>query len=69
MQKKHFAQAEAVIKEVLVTDGLRRKTQQELDACLAQGKKAAKEIGALMGQGRKEEAQAKCKRYLSADIR
>ena len=58
LQKKHFAQAEAVIKEVLDTDGLRRKTQQELDACLAQGKKAAKEIGALMGQGRKEEAQA-----------
>lgn len=36
LQKKHFASAEAVINEVLVTDQIRRKTQQELDANLAQ---------------------------------
>ncbi len=58
LQKKHFASAEAVINEVLVTDQIRRKTQQELDANLAQSKKISKEIGAMMGQGRKEEAQA-----------
>ncbi len=58
LQKKHFASAEAVINEVLATDQIRRKTQQELDANLAQSKKISKEIGAMMGQGRKEEAQA-----------
>ncbi len=58
LQKKHFDSAEAVINEVLATDQIRRKTQQELDANLAQSKKISKEIGAMMGQGRKEEAQA-----------
>ncbi len=58
LQKKHFQKAQEVIEEVLATDQIRRKTQQELDANLAQSKKISKEIGAMMGQGRKEEAQA-----------
>ena len=57
LEKKHFAQAQAAIEAVLETDLLRRKTQQELDACLTQSNKISKEIGAMMAQGRKEEAQ------------
>lgn len=57
LEKKHFAQAQQVVEAVLETDLLRRKTQQELDACLTQSNKISKEIGAMMAQGRKEEAQ------------
>ena len=57
LEKKHFAQAQQVVEAVLETDLLRRKTQQELDACLTQSNKISKEIGAMMAQGRKDEAQ------------
>ncbi len=57
LEKKHFAQARQAVEAVIETDLLRRKTQQELDACLTQSNKISKEIGAMMAQGRKEEAQ------------
>jgi seryl-tRNA synthetase len=57
LQKKFFTSASARIKEVLEIDALRRKTQQELDAVLAEINKASKNIGALIAQGKKDEAE------------
>lgn len=56
LQKKHF-EAHQYITEVLDLDELRRRTQQELDASLAQQNAIAKEIGALMKQGLKDQAE------------
>ena len=56
LQKKHF-EARQYITEVLDLDELRRRTQQELDASLAQQNAIAKEIGALMKQGLKDQAE------------
>ena len=58
LKKKHFADAEKAIDEVLATDKKRRETQQELDACLSEQKKAAAQIGMLMKQGNKGAADA-----------
>ena len=58
LKKKHFADAEKAIDEVLATDKKRRETQQELDACLSEQKKAAAQIGMLMKQGNKAAADA-----------
>ncbi|MDR0763586.1 MAG: serine--tRNA ligase [Bacteroidales bacterium] len=57
LQKKHFANASERIAEVLEVDALRRKTQQELDAVLAEINKSSKNIGVLMAQGKKDEAE------------
>ncbi|MDR2557044.1 MAG: serine--tRNA ligase [Bacteroidales bacterium] len=57
LQKKHFANASQRIAEVLEIDALRRKTQQDLDAILAEINKASKSIGALIAQGKKDEAE------------
>lgn len=40
-------------------DDRRKAIQHELDECLATQNQAAKQIGALMGQGRRDEAEAK----------
>ena len=58
LEKKHFKGAKEAIAEVIATDKLRREAQQELDQNLAQAKKLASEIGALMKQGKREEADA-----------
>ena len=47
-----------LVDEVIEFDARARKTQQEADALRAQRKKLSKQIGALMGQGKKEEAEA-----------
>ena len=57
LNKKHFAGAEEAVKEVLAIDKRRRETQQELDQNLSDAKKLAAQIGALMKQGKKEEAE------------
>ena len=57
LQKKHF-EAREYITEVLNLDEVRRRAQQELDAALAKQNAIAKEIGALMKQGLKEQAEA-----------
>ena len=57
LRKKHF-EAREVIQEVLGLDEIRRNAQQELDASLARQKAIAKEIGELMKQGAKEQAEA-----------
>ena len=54
---KKGVDAVPIIAKIEEADDRRKALQAELDACLAQQNKAAKEIGALMGQGRKEEAE------------
>ena len=56
LNKKHFAGAEEAVNEVLAIDKRRRETQQELDQNLSEAKKMAAQIGALMKQGNKQEA-------------
>ena len=48
-----------LVDQVIELDAQARKTQQEADDLRASRKKISKEIGALMGQGKKEEAEAK----------
>ncbi len=57
LKKKQFDAREA-LNEVLNFDELRRRSQQELDASLAKQNTIAKEIGALMKQGAKEQAES-----------
>lgn len=57
LKKKQFEAREALT-EVLNLDELRRISQQELDALNAKQNAIAKEIGALMKQGAKEQAEA-----------
>ena len=57
LEKKHFSGAAEAIENVLAIDKKRRETQQELDACLSEQKKAAAEIGKLMKAGDKEAAE------------
>ena len=58
LEKKHFKGAKEAIDEVIATDKVRRQAQAELDANLSAAKKLAGEIGMLMKQGKKEEAEA-----------
>ncbi len=55
---KKGVDAAPVIEKIIALDDRRRAIQVELDNTLAAQNKAAKEIGMLMGQGRKEEALA-----------
>ncbi len=57
--KKKFQEHKlSYVDEVIELDDKRRATQQEADDLRAQMNKASKQIGALMGQGKKEEAEA-----------
>ena len=47
-----------LVDEVIELDAKKRETQQEADALRADRNKLSKQIGALMGQGKKEEAEA-----------
>jgi len=58
LEKKHFAEAREAIEAVLNIDGKRKSAQAELDAVLAEQKTLAKNIGAFMKAGQKEEAEA-----------
>ena len=57
LEKKHFNGAKEAIEEVMATDKKRRQAQTELDQNLSQAKKLAAEIGGLMKQGRRDEAE------------
>ena len=46
-----------LVDEVIELDAQARKTQQEADSLRAERNKLSKQIGALMGQGKKEEAE------------
>ena len=54
---KKGVEAAPVIDKIIELDDRRRAIQVELDTMLAAQNKAAKEIGMLMGQGRREEAE------------
>ncbi len=56
---KKGVDAAPIIDQIEVLDDRRKAIQNELDNCLAEQNKAAKQIGALMGKGLKEEAEAK----------
>lgn len=56
LEKKHFNGAKQAVYDVLALDKMRRETQQKLDKDLQEGKKKAVQIGALMKEGKKEEA-------------
>lgn len=58
LQKKGV-DAQPIIELIESLDDKRKAMQAELDACLAEQNRAAKQIGALMGQGLKAEAEAK----------
>ena len=58
LEKKHFKNAKQAIDEVLAVDKKRREAQQQLDKNLSEAKKLAAQIGALMKQGQKSEADA-----------
>ena len=47
-----------LVDEVIALDAEKRATQQEADKLRADRNKLSKQIGALMGQGKKEEAEA-----------
>ena len=57
LEKKCFKGARKAIEKVIVIDKRRREMQQKLDANLAESKKFAAQIGRLMKQGQKEEAE------------
>ena len=57
LEKKCFKGAREAIEKVIVIDKRRREMQQKLDANLAESKKFAAQIGGLMKQGQKEEAE------------
>ena len=56
LEKKHFNGAKQAVYDVLALDKMRRETQQKLDKDLQEGKKKAAQIGALMKEGKTEEA-------------
>lgn len=58
LQKKHFANAETVITEVLQIDEKRRTAQNKLDANLAELNNISKTIGVFMKEGNKEAAES-----------
>ena len=57
LEKKHFPNAKEAIVQVLAVDKKRRESQQELDRCLNEQKQLSGQIGRLMKEGRKDEAE------------
>ena len=57
LEKKHFNNAQQAIDEVLAVDKKRREAQQELDKCLNEQKQLSGQIGRLMKEGKKDEAE------------
>ena len=57
LEKKHFEGAREAIQQAIDIDKMRRQAQTQLDQNLSEAKKLASEIGALMKQGKREEAE------------
>ncbi len=57
LEKKHFKGAREAIERVLEADNRRKAAQAELDALLSEVKTLSKSIGALMKEGKREEAE------------
>ncbi|MFN3851149.1 MAG: serine--tRNA ligase [Spirosomataceae bacterium] len=58
LERKYFKNAAETVETLLGIDDQRRATQKELDDTLAQSNALAKQIGGLMKEGKKEEAEA-----------
>ena len=58
LEKKHFKGAKEAIDQVLALDKTRRSAQTALDKNLADAKKLAAQVGQLMKQGQRDEAEA-----------
>lgn len=56
LEKKHFDNARNAVEKVLEYDKLRRLTQQKLDANKQQQNQLSRQIGSLMKEGKKDEA-------------
>lgn len=59
LAKKHVAQANALVEEILALDTERRTIQKQVDDLLASSNALAKSIGELMKSGKKDEAESK----------
>ena len=57
LEKKHFAGAREAVEKVLEYDKIRREAQQKLDSNKQQQNQLAKQIGGLMKEGKKDEAE------------
>ena len=57
LEKKHFPNAKEAIDNVLAVDKKRREAQQELDKSLNEQKQLSGQIGRLMKEGKKDEAE------------
>lgn len=57
LEKKHFEGAREAIEKVLEFDKIRREAQQKLDSNKAEQNKLSKQIGGLMKQGKRDEAE------------
>ena len=57
LEKKHFNGAREAIENVLAVDKRRREAQRELDNTKMHAKQMAAQIGNLMKQGKREEAE------------
>ena len=57
LEKKHFKGAREAIGQVLAEDKRRREAQQEMDRCLNEQKQLSGQIGRLMKEGKREEAE------------
>lgn len=58
LEKKHFSGAQEAVEKAIAIDKRRREAQTKLDAALAESKKYAAQIGGLMKEGKKDEAEA-----------
>ncbi len=58
LEKKHFPEAAQAIEKVKDIDRSRREAQQQLDANKQEANQLAKQIGLLMREGKREEAEA-----------
>ena len=57
LEKKHFPNAREAVEKVLEDDKIRRETQQKLDSNKQQQNKLSKQIGGLMKEGKRDEAE------------
>ena len=57
LEKKHFEGASEAVEKVLEYDKIRREAQQKLDSNKQQQNQLAKQIGGLMKEGKKEDAE------------
>ncbi len=57
LKKKRFPNPEEVVAQIIATDEKRRQSQTDRDQALAESNQKAKEIGGLMKEGKKDQAE------------